>query len=229
MSSLNHPTSNIDDAFSSNLLDYTTALLDNFPASPRNISPDPLDNLSKYPLVSLAISHFHDMQAYNAISNKSPIPPPDSITPPAILTPSPVLPPSLLATSSIRSTTPPLDYPFNESIFTELDNSLCIIPRPLRSERILEESNKPDAYLSMSPKKTSTFEAPAMTNAAIRKLVTDSVATTLEAQAATMASTNNPNSRPRKTPVARKCAHENFMSCQPFYFNGTEGAVGIIR
>nr|GFA34228.1 reverse transcriptase domain-containing protein [Tanacetum cinerariifolium] len=70
-----------------------------------------------------------------------------------------------------------------------------------------------------------------MTHAAIRKLVADSVATALEIQAATMASTNNPNrnSGPRKTHVARKCTYEKFMSCQPFYFNGTEGAVGLIR
>ncbi|GKC51729.1 reverse transcriptase domain-containing protein [Tanacetum coccineum] len=68
-----------------------------------------------------------------------------------------------------------------------------------------------------------------MTQAAIRKLVADSVATALEAQAATMANTNNPNSGLRKTPVARKCTYKKFMSCQPFYFNGTEGAVGLIR
>ncbi|GJT80071.1 hypothetical protein Tco_1054413, partial [Tanacetum coccineum] len=83
----------------------------------------------------------------------------------------------------------------------------------------------------MPPKRTSTSEASAMTHAAIRKLVTNSVSIALEAQAATMASTNNPNrnSRPRKTLVARKCTNEKFMSCQPFYFNGTEGAVGLIR
>ncbi|GJX83189.1 hypothetical protein Tco_0332670 [Tanacetum coccineum] len=75
----------------------------------------------------------------------------------------------------------------------------------------------------MPPKRTSTSEASAMTHDAIRKLVADSVATALEAQA------NNPNSGPRKTPVARKCTYEKFMSCQPFYFNGTEGAVGLIR
>ncbi|GJV21526.1 hypothetical protein Tco_1370546 [Tanacetum coccineum] len=83
----------------------------------------------------------------------------------------------------------------------------------------------------MPPKRTSTSEASAMTHAAIRKLVVDSVAIALEAQAATMASTNNPNrnSGPRRTLVARKCTYEKFMSCQPFYFNGTEGAVGLIR
>ncbi|GJR53859.1 reverse transcriptase domain-containing protein [Tanacetum coccineum] len=32
----------------------------------------------------------------------------------------------------------------------------------------------------------------------------------------------------RRTPVARKCTYEKFMSCQPFYFNGTKGAVGLI-
>nr|GEW14796.1 reverse transcriptase domain-containing protein [Tanacetum cinerariifolium] len=83
----------------------------------------------------------------------------------------------------------------------------------------------------MPPKRTSTSEASAMTHAAIRKLVADSVATALKAQAATMASTNNPNrnSGLRKTPVARKCTYEKFMSYQPFYFNGTKGAVGLIH
>nr|GEX53993.1 hypothetical protein [Tanacetum cinerariifolium] len=96
MSSPNHPTTDVDDAFSSNFLDYTTALLNYFPASLGNISPDPPDNLSKYLLASLAILPFHDMQAYNAVANKPPIPTQDPITPPTILNPSPVLPPSLL-------------------------------------------------------------------------------------------------------------------------------------
>ncbi|GKB36355.1 reverse transcriptase domain-containing protein, partial [Tanacetum coccineum] len=83
----------------------------------------------------------------------------------------------------------------------------------------------------MPPKRTSTSAAPAMTQAANRQLVADSVVAALEAQAATMASTNNPNrnTRPRETPVARKCTYKEFMSFQPFYFNGTEGAVGLIR
>ncbi|GJW10279.1 reverse transcriptase domain-containing protein [Tanacetum coccineum] len=41
-----------------------------------------------------------------------------------------------------------------------------------------------------------------------------------------MAIINHPG--PRKTPIARKYTYENFMSYQPFYFNGTEGAVGLI-
>ncbi|GJS97871.1 reverse transcriptase domain-containing protein [Tanacetum coccineum] len=83
----------------------------------------------------------------------------------------------------------------------------------------------------MPPKRTSTSEAPAMTQAAIKKLVADSVTAALEAQAATMASTSNPNrnTRPTRTPVAKTGNYKEFISCQPFYFNGTEGAVGLIR
>ncbi|GKB11305.1 hypothetical protein Tco_0845228, partial [Tanacetum coccineum] len=69
-----------------------------------------------------------------------------------------------------------------------------------------------------------------MTQPAIRQLVTDSIAAALEAQAATMASTDylNRNTGPRETHVARKCTYKEFMSCQPFYFNSTEGAVSLI-
>ncbi|GJU39168.1 reverse transcriptase domain-containing protein [Tanacetum coccineum] len=79
----------------------------------------------------------------------------------------------------------------------------------------------------MDPKRTSTSAAPAMTQAVIRKLV----AAALEAQAATMANADNTNRNTRQgeTPVARKCSYKEFMSCQPFNFKGTEGAVGLIR
>nr|GEU87394.1 reverse transcriptase domain-containing protein [Tanacetum cinerariifolium] len=33
----------------------------------------------------------------------------------------------------------------------------------------------------------------------------------------------------RKAPVARKCSYKEFMSCQPFNFKGSKGAVGLIR
>ncbi|GKE65092.1 hypothetical protein Tco_1519253, partial [Tanacetum coccineum] len=82
----------------------------------------------------------------------------------------------------------------------------------------------------MPPKRTSTFEAPAMTQAAIKKLLADSVTATLEAQAATMAGTSNPNRNtgPTGTLVAKMGNYKEFISCQPFYFNGMEGVVGLI-
>ncbi|GKB99732.1 reverse transcriptase domain-containing protein, partial [Tanacetum coccineum] len=78
----------------------------------------------------------------------------------------------------------------------------------------------------MPPKRASTSEAPAMTQAAIRKLVADSITAALEAQAATMASASNPNRNTNPTKIEN---YKEFISCQPFYFNGTEGAVGLIR
>ncbi|GJW85694.1 hypothetical protein Tco_0158839 [Tanacetum coccineum] len=82
----------------------------------------------------------------------------------------------------------------------------------------------------MAPKRTSTSAAPTMTQAAIKKLVADSVAVALEAQAATMANTDNTNRNTGQsgTHVARKCSYKEFMSCQPFNFKGTEGAVSLI-
>nr|GFB39781.1 hypothetical protein [Tanacetum cinerariifolium] len=164
MSSPDHSTSNIEDAFSSNFPDYTTA-------STGNISPDPPDNLSKYLFALPAISPFHNVQAYND-ANKPPISLQVPITPPAILPlslvllqsplsdsqdlfPSEEISPkdtktfvspssSVRSSSPIRSTISPLYYPFNESIFAELNNSLWIIPRPLGEEPVPEELNESD-------------------------------------------------------------------------------------
>ncbi|GKF15118.1 reverse transcriptase domain-containing protein, partial [Tanacetum coccineum] len=83
----------------------------------------------------------------------------------------------------------------------------------------------------MPPKRASTSESPVMTQDAIRKLVVDSVTTALEAQAATMASASNPNKNtgPTGTPAVKMGNYKEFISCQPFYLNGTEGVVGLIR
>ncbi|GKF95295.1 hypothetical protein Tco_0288030, partial [Tanacetum coccineum] len=72
----------------------------------------------------------------------------------------------------------------------------------------------------MAPQRTPTSAAPAMSQDAIRKLVANSVSVALEAQAATIANADNTNRNtgPREAPVARKCSHKEFMSCQPFNF-----------
>ncbi|GJW87956.1 reverse transcriptase domain-containing protein [Tanacetum coccineum] len=100
MSSPNHSTSDIEDAFSSmNILNYTSVSSDYFPASSGSISFNSSEN-SKDNMIPPVFSPFYnnpclkDVQAFYA--KELPIPPPDPITPPAILTPSPVLPPSLL-------------------------------------------------------------------------------------------------------------------------------------
>ncbi|GJY20466.1 reverse transcriptase domain-containing protein, partial [Tanacetum coccineum] len=168
---------------------------------------------------------YPDMINAQDIEHMIPPTPPRDIEPP-VGSPISLSPSSSVGSSSpVRSTTPPPDYPFDESIFAELDNSLWIIPRPLESEPVLEKPNK------MAPKRTSTSAAPTMTQDAIRKLVADSVAAALEVQTATMANADNTNRNtgPRETHVARKCSYKEFISCQPFNFKGTKGAVGLIR
>nr|GEX23532.1 hypothetical protein [Tanacetum cinerariifolium] len=66
----------------------------------------------------------------------------------------------------------------------------------------------------MAPNRTSTSAALTMTQAAIRKLVADSVATALEAQAGNMENANNTNrnTKPKEVLVARKCSYKEFMS-----------------
>ncbi|GJR05693.1 hypothetical protein Tco_0528677 [Tanacetum coccineum] len=174
MSSPNHSTSDLEDAFSSmNILNYTSVSSDYFPASSGSISFNSSENSNIIPSVISPLynnPYLKNVQAFYA--KELHISSPDPITPPAILTPSPILPPSLLM---------------------------------------------------------STSEAPDLTHATIEELVAHSIVVILKAQAAMMASTNNPNSEPRKTSVARKCDYEKFTSYQLFYFSGTDGAVGLIR
>ncbi|GJZ91145.1 putative ribonuclease H-like domain-containing protein [Tanacetum coccineum] len=183
----------------------STNILNYFPASPGNISPNSSDDFTKYLLDILLFPPLHDdpyIQAYDVIPPSQVIialpaivPPPMSdsrsfFPPNEISSPegakTPVESPNPMSTSSsvgssspVRSTTSPPNYLFNESIFAELDNSLWIISRPLGSKPVPEEFNMP-------PKRTSTSAAPAMTQDAIRQLVADSVAISLKAQAANL-------------------------------------------
>ncbi|GKA86687.1 hypothetical protein Tco_0808398 [Tanacetum coccineum] len=100
MSSPNHFTSDIEDAFSSmNILNYTSVSSDYFPVSLGSNSFNSLEN-STDNIIPPVFSSFYnnpclkDVQAFYA--KELPISSPDPITPPAILTPSLILPPSLL-------------------------------------------------------------------------------------------------------------------------------------
>nr|GEV48334.1 retrovirus-related Pol polyprotein from transposon TNT 1-94 [Tanacetum cinerariifolium] len=102
-------------------------------------------------------------------------------------------------------------------------------------EAKLEQARAPITKLQrkqiMPPKRASTSKAPAMTQAVIRKLVVNSVTAALEAQAATMANANNPNRNtgPTGIPVVKMGNYKEVIKCQPFYLNGAEGAIGLIR
>ncbi|GJX61143.1 hypothetical protein Tco_0294043 [Tanacetum coccineum] len=199
-------------AFSStNTHDYTPTSPDYSPASPGNSSPDPSYDLSKYLLASLAISPFHDdqymkvMQAYNATSNELPIPLPQApIAPPTVLPQSPVF--------EIGESSHKTHLKRHEEQIETILNHLNELPleriehmedkikglgngrrEQIRHDdeivlaRVRETQKVSVTSKLMPPKRTSTSEAPAMTQAAIKKLVAHSVAAALEAQAATMA------------------------------------------
>ncbi|GJZ03000.1 hypothetical protein Tco_0520961 [Tanacetum coccineum] len=187
---------------------------------------------------------------------KDAIPPPQVIiTLPAILLPSPVLSlspmldsrdffpsekisspkdtetpisPSLSVGSSspVRSTTSSPDYPFDKIL--ESCKRHRTQKQQGRTTRLEFSRIQP---LDMPPKRTSTSAAPAMTQAAIRQLITDGIATAPKAQAAAMANADNPNRNtgPKEIPVAKRGNYKDFISYQPFYFNGMEGAVELIR
>nr|GEX12894.1 reverse transcriptase domain-containing protein [Tanacetum cinerariifolium] len=209
MSSPNHPTFKFEDAFFSNFLDYVSASPNYFPASLGNNSPNSSDDFTKYLLATLVFSPLHDnpymevMPSYDATDNELPIPLLQTII--ALSTD---LPPS-----SVSLMLDSRDFlPFEEISpkDTETSESPTLVS--------LSSSVGPLSPVRIPPKRTSTSEAPAMTQAAIKKLVADSVFVALEAQAANMANTDN-TTRPRETPVARKFTYKEFMSCQPFYFN----------
>ncbi|GKC97165.1 hypothetical protein Tco_1167440 [Tanacetum coccineum] len=225
MSSPNHPTANLEDAFSSNFPNYVPLVSPDYVlASPGKTYSSASNLFGIAPLASSTLSLFPDdpymkvLQAFH--TKKSPIPPP------IIIPHKPqefFLPEGLLSPTKSSSSTP-----FQTQTFKIGESSQkSTIER--HEERIKEILNHPVAR--MPPKRASTTEAPAMTQDAIRKLVADSVTSALEAQAATMASASNPdrNTGPTGTPAVKTGNYKEFISCQPFYFNGTEGAVGLIR
>ncbi|GKC50816.1 hypothetical protein Tco_1073561 [Tanacetum coccineum] len=83
MSSPNYPTSNIEDAYSSNFPNYLSASPDYFPASPGKTYSSFSNSFGVIPLASPTLLLFHDdpymkvMQAY--YTEKSPISPPTII------------------------------------------------------------------------------------------------------------------------------------------------------
>ncbi|GJV06530.1 hypothetical protein Tco_1344186 [Tanacetum coccineum] len=92
MSSLSHPTCNIEDAFSSNFPNYIPASLDYVPASPgKTYSSSSNNSFGLVLIASPTLSLFHDdpyikvMHAYYA--KELPIPPPNIVPPSSMLSP----------------------------------------------------------------------------------------------------------------------------------------------
>nr|GEZ35542.1 reverse transcriptase domain-containing protein [Tanacetum cinerariifolium] len=234
MSSLNHPTSNIEDASSSNFPDYILASPDYVPTSPgKTFSESSNDSSGLVPIVSQTLSLFHDdpymkvMNAYYAKESHIPLPvimPPSPMlslmfNPQEFFLPKELLPPKTRGRDRSSSSTSALPQEF------EIGESSRKTSLERHEEQIKEILNHLD---ELSLDRIENIEenikglgkAPAMTQAAIRQLVANSITTALEAQAANMANADNTNRNPepRKALVARKCSYKEFMSCQPLNF-----------
>ncbi|GKA17862.1 putative reverse transcriptase domain-containing protein [Tanacetum coccineum] len=213
MSSPNHPTSNIEDAFSSNFPDYISASPNYVLALPGNTySSSSNKSFGLVPIASPTLSVFHVdpymkvMQAYYA--KESPIPPPTIVPPSSIRSSSA----TSLTYSSIfdirESTRKTIQERYEEHIEKNFEITVIIEQDFYNLEAELRESRPQIAKIqrkqmgnnnkialarsrianleqiiediqykgkSMPPKRTSKSEAPAMTQATIRKLVADSV------------------------------------------------------
>nr|GEW53951.1 reverse transcriptase domain-containing protein [Tanacetum cinerariifolium] len=113
---------------------------------------------------------------------------------------------------------------FNLLSVGQICYSKCKVMFSKNDSEILKDGKVID-YSPATPGKTYSSASNNSTDATIRKLVADSVAAALETQTATMAEADNSI---REIPVAKKGNYKEFISCQPFYFNGTEGVVGLI-
>ncbi|GJV79335.1 reverse transcriptase domain-containing protein [Tanacetum coccineum] len=184
MSSSPHSTivpsdSDTEDAFSSmNILNY-------FPASPGNISPNSSDDFTKYLLDILFFPPLHDdpyVQTYDAIPPPQVIMALPAIVPPQMFDPRDFYPPKNI--SSPKDTETPVESTTQVSLSSSMESS-----SPIR----------------MPPKRSSTSATPAITQDAIRQLIAD-ITAALEAQAAAMANSDNPNRNtgPREIPCAEE-------------------------
>nr|GEW24816.1 putative reverse transcriptase domain-containing protein [Tanacetum cinerariifolium] len=254
-SSPNHPTSDIDDAFSSNFPDYILTSPDYVPASPgKNFSKSSNDSFGLVLIASPTILLFYDDPYMKELL------PPKKQGRGRSSSSTSTLPQEFEIEESSRKTSLERHEEKIKEIRNHLDelsldrienikdnieglgkaigtnNKIALARfRIADLEQIIKEiqarHQADKESLLMPPKKTSKSTASAMTQDAIRQLVTDSVTTALKAQAATMENTNNlnRNTRPRETPVVKRGNYKEFISCQHFYFNGMEGAIGLIQ
>nr|GEV81513.1 hypothetical protein [Tanacetum cinerariifolium] len=126
---------------------------------------------------------------------------------------------TLMAKTSAKSETEASPKPFIK--FVKANDS----PTKSKTDKVETDKKLP---VKMPPKRTSTSKTPAITLDTIQRIITDDIAAALETRAINTNNTNR-NLEPKETPVAKRGNYKEFISYQPFYFNGMEGAIGLIR
>ncbi|GJW35788.1 hypothetical protein Tco_0058708 [Tanacetum coccineum] len=119
MSSPDHHTSNVEDAFSSNFLNYLPWLIGLYPDFSGKTYSSSSKSFGMVPLASPTLSLFHDdpyMKALKAFyTEKSPIPPPTIIPPSSIPNPPGFLSPKKQCRSSSSTSSLPQAFKIGES------------------------------------------------------------------------------------------------------------------
>nr|GEY65669.1 reverse transcriptase domain-containing protein [Tanacetum cinerariifolium] len=231
MSSPNHVTSNIEDAF----FEYVSVVPDYSPASPgKTYSSASNNSTDVIPPTSSNFSLFHDdpyisiMNAYATFTLSSiPIPPP--IIKPPSESPEFFLSKELLSPKKQKQKQHFQDYEMGKSShdstleqhgkqIKEILNHLDELPLDHieRIEDVVEGLGKGRVIIQQDYNQMRVEVQKSRSQCC----------STLETQTATMAETDNSI---REIPVAKRGNYKEFISCQPFYFNGTEGVVGLIR
>nr|GEZ59080.1 reverse transcriptase domain-containing protein [Tanacetum cinerariifolium] len=240
MSSPNHLTSNIEDAFS----EYVSVVPDYSPASPGKTYSSASNNSTD--IIPPTLSNFlllHNDPYMNVMNSYAIFTPSSIPIPPPIIKP----PPESLEFFLLKELLSPKkqtqdlyfqDYEIGESShdsileqhgkqIKEILNHLDELPldRIERIEDDVEGLGKGRVIIQQDYDQMRVEFQKSRSQAAIRKLVADSVAAALEIQTATMAEADNSI---REIPVARRGNYKEFIRCQTFYFNDMEGVVGLI-
>nr|GEU55740.1 copia protein [Tanacetum cinerariifolium] len=209
MSSPNHPTSNIEDAFSSNIPNYISVSLGYVSALPGKTYSSSSNSFGLVPIASPTLSFFHDDPYMKELSSSKKQGHDQSSSSAS------TLPQAFEIGESSRKTCLERHEEQIEGILNHLDK--------LSLDRIEHIEDKIKGLGQASA--TSASKAPAMTQAAIRQVVVDSVATALETQAVTMKNADNANRNPepREDLVARKLfSHSNCTEdCKVKFSTGT--------
>ncbi|GKA07084.1 hypothetical protein Tco_0686308 [Tanacetum coccineum] len=183
-----------------NTPEYTPASPDYSPASSGNTSPDPSDDLSKYLLALLAISPFHDDPYMKVMQAYNAT----SNELPIHLPQAPIAPPTVLPPSpvfEIGESSHKTHLEHHEEQIETILNHLDELPL----ERIEHMEDKIKGLEQI--RHDDEIVLARIRTSTLEILIEDI----------------------QEAPVARKCSYKEFMSCQPFNFKGTEGAVGLIR
>nr|GEY11895.1 putative reverse transcriptase domain-containing protein [Tanacetum cinerariifolium] len=198
MSSPNHPTSNIENAFSSNFLDYLSASLDYVPASPGKSYSSSSNSFGVVQIASSTLSLFHEDPYMKLVR--------------------------------VPYGNETLVFHGAES-YTGRESRLMVISCPKVQEYMAKGCHVFLAQISATKEDDKSGGKQVKDIPIIQDFPEMFPEYFPEAQAATMANTSNPNRNisPIRTPVVKTGNYKEFISCQPFYFNGTEGAVSLIR